>query len=287
MSKLIKAEKRTIIDIKRILVPQVDKDALEDQPFSPFSVETPEGDQGEDITGQETRKEETDAQVEKSREDVSRGDEISDAPLSLAKEEAKRIVEQAKEEARQVREEADNYLENARRRAEELESKAYNDGFLQGKKDGEELGKRQFEAMSNRLRSLIEALSQQGDTLFAKYETQIVRLALEIAKKVVQRELETSPEIVVDVVRRAAKEISEATSIKIMLNPKDLDIVKEYVLNDIELTGGHQIEFTAHSDLKRGGCIIETEFGLVDASLEGRWKAIEEAIEMELSKVNS
>ena len=276
LSKLIKADESPVIEVRKIVPHTGDEEETfpDNTLFCPFSVveEVCDREGGEESKGEKTEK------LGEEKEEVFHD------PIRDSRREADKILEEAKKEARRLREEAESFLESARRKAEEIESQAYNNGFEQGKKDGEELGKRQFEAMCNRLRSLIESLNGQGKELFSKYEEQMVRLCLKIAKKIVAVELDTRPELVLEALRLAVDEIEEATEIKIFLHPKDLEVVKESVVSRTDLTSGHKMEFLPNETIGRGGCIIETEFALVDASFETRWKAIEEAVSNALRK---
>ncbi len=275
MSKLIKSEDTPILDVKRIIPKIVDEESFDgdDEPFSPF-------------LGFIEKEEEKEKEEQISQEPQQEGLDPSQFVVleAEAKARAREIVEEAKREADRLRKEARETLENASKKAEEIESRAYNDGFEQGKRDGEELGKRQFDAISRRLDALIKNLNKQGLDLFEKYEAQMVELCIKIAKKVVGHELATTPQLILEAIRSASRQVTEANILKIYLNPKDLEIVEDAVLKGVDLTGGSQVEFLPKESIERGGCVIETDFGLIDATLGTRWKAIEESLEEILSK---
>ena len=294
LSKLIKADHLPIVEVKEIL-PPIDEveGGLEDETlFCPFAIdetgyesvegEWPSGD-GPDSSGTIEAGEESGRAAEKQESTDKESSSEGLDQVFLMQQRAEEVLEEAREQAHRLRKEAEHVLETARRKAEEMESQAYNNGFEQGRKDGEELGKRQFEAMANRLKSMVESLTAQGEELFSRYEAQMVRLCMKVAQKVVAVEIDTRPELILEILRHAFHQVQEATEIKVILNPKDLELVKEYVLGNPDLARGHKMEFLPNEAMDRGGCILETEFGLVDASMEERWKAIEESLEEALS----
>lgn len=114
-----------------------------------------------------------------------------------------------------------------------------------------------------------QALIVFEQQMIARYTPEMVRLALEIAEKVVHRVVAAEPEIVAAVLERARQEVNEARHICIRLNPKDRELLAD-IRPDL-LTLGHDagrvIEVVPDEDLTRGGCRIETEIGMIDATL--------------------
>jgi len=209
--------------------------------------------------------------------------EVEDAtpaidPLEEAKKKAIQEMERAQAEAERIRSEAEEILTSARKRAEEIESRAYDQGFSQGRKDGEELGRKQYEAMAQRLKYVIEALEKQGNTIFAKYEAQIVQLTIEAAKHIVGREIKIDPSIVLECLKSAMDQVVEGSHLRIHLHPKDVELVSEFIRREQKVPGNHPIDLIPDTTIERGGCFIETEFGLVDATMESKWQAVSDAM---------
>lgn len=107
------------------------------------------------------------------------------------------------------------------------------------------------------------------EQLVARYTPHIVELALEIAEKVIAKAVTEDPEIIASVLQRAKHEIVDARQIRIWLNPADFKILSE-LRPDLIKTGeeaGRTIEVAASDAVARGGCRLETESGLVDATV--------------------
>ena len=108
----------------------------------------------------------------------------------------------------------------------------------------------------------------------------ILPLALKAAKKIVGRELETRPDTIVDIVRQTLKPVTQNHHIKIYVNKKDREILEEKkqdLRKSLDQVQTFSIE--EREDVSPGGCIIETEAGIINASLENQWRALEAAFE--------
>lgn len=108
----------------------------------------------------------------------------------------------------------------------------------------------------------------------------ILPLALKAAKKIVGRELDAKPDTIVDIVLQTLKPAVQCHHIKIYLNKKDKDFLekkKQKIRKTLEQVKTFSIE--EREDVAPGGCIIETEAGIINASLENQWRALESAFE--------
>ncbi len=198
--------------------------------------------------------------------------------------EAEQVLREAKAEAEALKSQAQQILKDARQKSAEIESEAYAQGFEQGKKDGEELGRRQYEATAQRLNEVIESIQTQGGQLLSKYEAQMVQLTLEVARQIVHQEIEIDPQIVVRCVKAAMDLIVEGSHLCIHLNPKDVELVGEEIQVDLSAPGRHPVEIKPDAKIERGGCLLETEFGLVDATLGARWQSVVHTIRQILNE---
>ncbi len=205
--------------------------------------------------------------------------ESSISLLEKVKKEADEILACAKKDAEELKKEAQRLLAESRKRAQEIESEAYEKGFSQGKKDGEEFGRKQFEAMTNRLKRLISTLQDQGSRIAEKYESQIINLCVLIASRVIKHEIETNPEVILSVVKEALSHVVEGTSLILHLNPIDAELIEEKFKDELTGPGKHKININSDPKIERGGCLLETEFGLIDATTKTRLDAIVSSID--------
>jgi flagellar biosynthesis/type III secretory pathway protein FliH len=94
-------------------------------------------------------------------------------------------------------------------------------------------------------------------------------LALEIAGKVIGHAVQDDGQIAASILERAKNEVADAKQMRICLHPDDLQILEELRpdLVKLESTGGRSIEIVSAPEIGRGGCRLETESGIVDATI--------------------
>ena len=184
----------------------------------------------------------------------------------------------------QGREEKQASTKGFKDRVSEIERDAYEKGFSQGHKDGLELGKKRLAESAKRLETVIKGLSELKMRLYREAEEEILRLAIEIAKKIVHKELSIDSNAVLGTIRKAMEFLNGRTSIRILLNPADMDKVEEalpQIKAEKKLDG---IELVPDPTVGRGGCILETGFGNINATIEDQLAAIADELLDELSR---
>ena len=113
----------------------------------------------------------------------------------------------------------------------------------------------------------------------------VLPLALKAAKKIVGAELQSHSETIVEIVRQNLKAVTQTHHVKIYVNRKDHEVL-EKKKKEIKKILDHVQIFTIEEreDVSSGGCIIETEAGIINASLENQWRALEAAFEAFMKK---
>lgn len=163
--------------------------------------------------------------------------------------------------------------------AVDLERAAYEKGFMAGEKDGFELGRQKAEVVFNGVAGILEALSSFKEGLYKECEKEVVELCLAIARKAVQIDVERSGGAVMGSVREALKAVVAAGEIVVKINPKDAATLNQH---KPELAGygdgvkGVTIE--VDDAISKGGCVIETNYGEVDATIDTIMGDIEERL---------
>lgn len=103
----------------------------------------------------------------------------------------------------------------------------------------------------------------------SRYTPQIVELALAIAEKVIGKAVEDDPQITAAILERAKQEVVDAKQMRVWLHPVDFKILAELRPDLIKMgdESGRSIEVLPSEEISRGGCRLETESGLVDATV--------------------
>jgi flagellar assembly protein FliH len=162
--------------------------------------------------------------------------------------------------------------------AEELDA-AYQRGLTEGRELGYKEAKEQLAEEFAVAADLVRQWRQKVDEALQQAEIPVVRLAFEIAKKVIHSEIRQNPDMIHYVVREAVRRISHASHAEISLHPADLERLEA----DPELLRElrervDQLTFRADEAIRRGGCVVETNVGLVDATLESQLNEIEKSL---------
>ena len=109
-------------------------------------------------------------------------------------------------------------------------------------------------------------------------EEALFQIALESAKKVVAG-IPIEPGLVEAVVREAVAQTKETAEITIQLHPDDLALLHKHPSPILQgLPGAGPLKFIGSSEITRGGCLVQTRFGLLDARRETKLEQLRESI---------
>lgn len=159
--------------------------------------------------------------------------------------------------------EVDEYRLKIAKECEELKEQALKEGFQEG-----------FQQWAEH----IAKLETEITNVRSEMEKVVGKAALMAAKKIVGREIELSQDTVADIVTNSLKSVSQHKKITIYVNPKDLTIVEVHRNKLKEIFESLEtLSLRGRDDIKPGGCIIETEGGIINAQLENQWQALENA----------
>ena len=155
-----------------------------------------------------------------------------------------------------------------------LEREAFTKGYAQGERAGLEAGGKRAEAMLRRVAQTIEELAGLRQTLIHETEREMVQLALTLARRVVHREVTLDPELAAALAHVALERLGTNTPATIRLHPDDYTIV----VQDSARWGGQTVTVVPDPSISRGGCLVETAFGSVDATIERQFDELSRAL---------
>lgn len=170
--------------------------------------------------------------------------------------ESSEVLERAKQDALQ-------YKQEVEKECEELRNKAKEEGFAEG-----------LAQFNDHLIAFDNSLKQ----IRHEMQRQVLPVALKAAKKIVSKELELFPETIVDIVLQALAPAKQNHKLTIYVNKEDKEALEsnkgriKEVLEQLQ-----SLSIQERADVTAGGCIIETESGIINASIENQWRALEAA----------
>lgn len=170
--------------------------------------------------------------------------------------------------------------------AERIEAEkeaAFRQGYEMGKREGLEQGRKmaekEIQPQLELLKNLVAALREEKESFYQENEVYIVKLAIEIARKILHRELTQNPDLLLYIVREALRKVAGTGRIIIHVHPDDYQILKDKRSQlGASLSAFEQVDFVPSDEVQRGGCVIESDSGIVDAQLDVQLDQIERSL---------
>lgn len=170
---------------------------------------------------------------------------------------------------------------------EEKIAEAKKEAHAKGFAEGVESRKKEFLVVLNAMAGVTREIGEVKKKIFAEVEEQMLGLACSIAEKVIHAEVSTNKEIVLSVLREAVKNVVDPEGMKIRLNPDDLRFITEMKPDFLQgISGLKNTIFEEDASIKRGGVILETISGEVDARLEQQLTEIKKTFKKNLGSLS-
>lgn len=174
-------------------------------------------------------------------------------------------------------------------RLKELQEKAYQEGYELGLIEGTEKSFKENQAALTERLQLMEAqlkrIEELKSHLLVDNEAALLKLVFQIAKKMAMRDLEENREAVLEILKEVAGEIQADERVVVKLSAEDL-----FFLEGLQDKTGKKIEslervkFVTDDSIKPGGCMIETEFGNVNATVEERVERVWQTLQSRMPR---
>jgi flagellar assembly protein FliH len=239
----------------------------------------------------ERYKRETEEQIQRQLEEAQRrAREIEEQGRNFAfqltqeaSEKAKKEIEKARLEAEQLiqraKTEVERMVKEAEMRVAEIEHEAYQKGYEAGREVGFKKGQAEVRRLVDRLGVIIGQAIDIREEIIAASEKQMVEMILMIARKVIKDEVAERKEVVLNNIREALRRIKDRDRVNIRVNFADLELTTAHKDELIKMMESlRKVNIYEDSRVDRGGCIIETDVGAIDARISTQLKEIEEAI---------
>lgn len=193
-------------------------------------------------------------------------------------EEGKKIV--PKKDFATIRK-AEEIVVLAEKEAEDLRKEIHDEAVAlkeEARKDGFDEGLHQLNKQLTHLDTLVKSIKEE-------MKDQIVPILISSLKKIVGAELTIAPDRIVDIVMQALKPVIQHHHITVYANRDELKALEAKkkkltsILQQIEVFSLQERE-----DIEPGGCIIETEAGIINAQLDNQLRALEAALKTLIGK---
>jgi flagellar assembly protein FliH len=120
---------------------------------------------------------------------------------------------------------------------------------------------------------LIERFARERDRYLHDVEHEVVKLALAVAARILRREAQMDPLLLIGAVRVAMGQLSGSTEVRLRVPPGELDLWNDAIsmLPNLAL----KPTVSAGEGMRLGDCIIETSLGSVDLGIRSQLSEIE------------
>ena len=192
----------------------------------------------------------------------------------------RRDAESAAEKAlREAEAKIQAFETEAKARIDEVTKAAHKEGFDEGREAGFKEGKNEVDRLVNRLHVILDRAMDKRAQILEQTEAQVVELVLLIARKVVKTISENQKNVVLSNITQALRKLKTRSDVIVRVNLADLQLTTEHAKDFIEMAeNAKKLSIVEDSAVDRGGCIIETDFGEIDARIQSQLHELEEKI---------
>ncbi|NGO37890.1 hypothetical protein G4L39_00525 [Limisphaera ngatamarikiensis] len=152
----------------------------------------------------------------------------------------------------------------------------------EGRREGERALSEQLIRQRNELaemqRGVLDALRRAVPEVLRQAESMLIPLALEAARRIVA-EVPIDAALVERVVREALRQAGDTAEVTVRLHPEDLALLRQHGSSLLEGSAGSApLRFVASEEVGRGGCVVQTRFGLIDARRETKLEQLRQTL---------
>jgi flagellar assembly protein FliH len=156
--------------------------------------------------------------------------------------------------------------------------------YEEGRRDAEQALSAQLMQQRNEIfelqNGILHSLKQMLPQMAQEMEAALIELAMESAKKI-SGSLKIDTKLVENVVREALGQVQDTSNISVQLHPDDLALLTKHkspLLTDLPENG--HLRFAGSTEITRGGCIVQTRFGIIDAQRETKLQQLRKAVNL-------
>ena len=167
-----------------------------------------------------------------------------------------------------------NLVSRAQEESENIKKSAFEEGYRLGlEKSNEDITK---------FRGELSKFMSAKKEVFEYIAPDILEISVDIAKKIIKKELETDPQLIINTIVDVLKTVSKnEPKITIKVKPQAVQFIKDTLPNVTYQYGIEaKINILADPAIEEGGCVFQTNNGIVDASIDTQLEIIRKALEI-------
>jgi len=194
-----------------------------------------------------------------------------------------RIYQQTIAENQEAEKERKNLLSSTEEKVEEIKNKAYQQGFESGLQQGMQQRYDEAEPLVSQISSVLAQLNSLRQVVRFQAEEELVKLALQIAKNVVAKEIKQNNSVIKNIVQAALHETEVQGKIYLFLHPDDYQFLLDSK-SDLEryLSDEQTLLLRQNPEMEPGSIYVESDEEIISRSIEGQFDKLEESLTEQL-----
>jgi len=178
------------------------------------------------------------------------------------------------DDASEIVESQEDYF---KRQLEEARRQGFESGKMAAFNELEKEFIKRLNERSSQFEEYIESINQKVEDYEKSLEALLVELSFIFSEKILKREIEKET-IIVETINNAANKIAGALKIVIKINPEDYEFIKSTNQNILADEAFSKVIFEKDEKIEKGGCLIESDIGSVDARINSQFNELKQKI---------
>ncbi|HOB12519.1 MAG TPA: FliH/SctL family protein [Syntrophomonadaceae bacterium] len=238
------------------------------------------------------RSEELEEAQAAEQEDMATVEQVEQEAARILQETEQMVVDllqKARNQAHEIldnaREEAEVTLSKAQEEAHQLREKAFQEGYQEGLESARQAMQKEINETNQQCQQMLEEARNTKLAMFRTCESDMIKLSLAVAKRVVATEITTNPQVVASILQEALSYIDQPDNLTLYVNQRDLETIQELMQthNYSDIGSKTNLQVQVDNRISPGGLKLDSESGTVDARIETRLANVEKAFQEVLS----
>jgi len=182
----------------------------------------------------------------------------------------------------ETQDEAARCLSRAQEQAAALTTKAYQQGLRQGEEAARQEVIAQLSPVLSTFQQVTTEVANLRATVLWQAEEDVITLAFQLTRKILQYEVQEHREVLATTLKRALAHVVEQNQVMVRVHPDDLQYATE-IREGLRLATGDLKTLAMQGDTSvgRGGCIVESNLGTIDARIEAQFEELQQRFRMQ------
>lgn len=223
-----------------------------------------------------------DHQVSTQREDLFKIYNQREIIIKEAEEQAYKIINAAKKDAQaEIAECKKRAYEDGYNAGMEVgKNKGYGEGYDLGQAKVSEVLLEQNKEKLKEIADMIKVIEYEKLDIISKHESELTKLSIEIAEKIIRNEIDKRDDIVLGIIKNVIKDYRNVEWIKLYISDKDSVVTiqaDKKLLNELKKIA-KDVKIEVVDELEKGSVIVESADGIVEASIDTQLKNLKEMV---------